>query len=122
MRAAWPFVSDHVMRAVLRGRNGSYAEIAADVIAGRDRLWLAIEGGVLIGSVVTGIRYDRDRRVCVILACAGAFDRARHLLAGIEAWARDQGCGAVRIYGRRGWRRVLIDYRPFGPGIEKELT
>jgi hypothetical protein len=121
IREAWPFVSDHVMRAVLRGRNGSYAEIAGDVLAGHDRLWLAIDNDALIGSVVTGIRYDGDRRICIILACAGDVFRARHLLTQIETRAMAEGCRAIRIYGRRGWRRVLRDYRPCNDGIGKEL-
>ena len=44
------------------------------------------------------------------------------VLAELERWARDQGCRAIRIYGRRGWRRVLRDYRPFRDGLQKELS
>lgn len=117
----WPFVSDDVMRAVIRGGNGSYAEIAADVLTGRDRLWLAVEQGRRSGSVVTSLTRDAGdgRAVCVITACAGRFHR--HLLAQIEAWAWAQGCRAIRIYGRKGWRRRLPDYRPFKEGLQKEL-
>ena len=34
-----------------------------------------------------------------------------HLLDGIEAFARAEGCDAMRIIGRKGWARVLKDYR-----------
>jgi hypothetical protein len=43
------------------------------------------------------------------------------LIAGLEAYARAEGCAAMRIYGRRGWLKLLPDYRTSRVLLEKEL-
>ncbi|WP_342712175.1 hypothetical protein AAFG13_12535 [Bradyrhizobium sp. B124] len=44
------------------------------------------------------------------------------LLDGIEAYARDEGCVRVRIYGRKGWLRVLDRYREKHVILDKDLA
>lgn len=42
---------------------------------------------------------------------------------GLEAWSRSQGCEAVTINGRSGWRRLLAPYgyEPDGDELRKAL-
>ena len=44
------------------------------------------------------------------------------LIAGLEAYGRAQSCAAMRICGRRGWRKLLPEYRTTRVLLEKELT
>jgi hypothetical protein len=44
------------------------------------------------------------------------------LLAKIEAYARDENCRCVRIFGRVGWSRVLQGYAVKNVVLDKELT
>jgi hypothetical protein len=43
------------------------------------------------------------------------------LIAGIEQYAKDEGCAAFRIFGRSGWLRALEGYRLKHVIIEKRL-
>ena len=44
-----------------------------------------------------------------------------HLLDRHREFARAEGCDAMRIIGRKGWARVLKDYRAKRVILEKEL-
>jgi hypothetical protein len=62
------------------------------------------------------------RKVCVIIACGGIdMPRWLPLIEGIEKYARAEGCAAVRIVGRKGWARVLPDYRVHRVVLERKL-
>jgi hypothetical protein len=43
------------------------------------------------------------------------------LIAGIEDYAKAEGCRCVRIIGRRGWARVLPGYEQTFAIIDKRL-
>jgi hypothetical protein len=41
------------------------------------------------------------------------------LLEGLESHAKAEGCAAMRVYGRRGWGKLLKDYRVTRVLLEK---
>jgi hypothetical protein len=56
-------------------------------------------------------------------ACGGSNSKEwLPLLAGLERYAKAEDCKAMRIFGRRGWERLLPDYKPARILLEKELT
>ncbi|WP_298255830.1 hypothetical protein [Bradyrhizobium sp.] len=62
-------------------------------------------------------------KVCVITLCAGrAMKRWLKLVDRIEAYARDEGCGRVHIFGRKGWLRVLEGYEARHVVMDKLLV
>lgn len=121
--AVWPAVRP-LVGAALAHADGRYAP--EDVLAAlRDRrmqLWLAGEGGLEAVCVTEILDYPRQRR-CNLFLCAGRA-RRRWLagLAAIEGWARAEGCAAMELQGRRGWQRLLPDYRPTHVLLRKDLT
>lgn len=57
---------------------------------------------------VTTVQTFPRAKVCMILLCGGENMKAWiHHVDDICDWARKQGCDAVEIPGRRGWKRVL---------------
>jgi hypothetical protein len=44
------------------------------------------------------------------------------LISGIEAYAREEGCTRVRIFGRKGWLRALEGFRQMNVIADKELA
>jgi len=92
------------------------------VLQGRALLWLAWDGEDVNAAAVTEIGVTEWRKVCNIVACAGAdMKRWLDLLEPIEEFAKAEGCAAMRIMGRKGWTRVLKAYRPRRVILEKEL-
>jgi hypothetical protein len=131
--AVWPHVRALIHAAMRRGGLSSFRPVEASVLAGDALLWLAIaredgrerpdEDGVRIqAAAVTELHATEWRKVCVLVACGGTGMRAwLPLLEGIEAYARAAGCAAVRIMGRKGWVRLLRDYRAKRIVLEKDL-
>jgi hypothetical protein len=117
---------DRLLRAIRRTDLAGFAEVERDVLAGQALLWLALSGtrdDVKIDAVATTrLELTDAGKVCVITACEGK-DMARWLplIRGIEDYARAEGCRCVRIFGRKGWLRVLVGYRQTHVVIDKAL-
>lgn len=118
----WPHVSDKIRAAVERTGLSSFADIEADVLSGLQLVWVAWDGKDILAAATTQLVKPAEK-VCVLTACAG-YDRERWmpLFAKIEQYAKDEGCSTMRIFGRRGWERVLDGYRVEHVILEKALT
>ena len=126
VREIWPAVAPLLRQATARTGLSAFADIERDVLNGDSLLWIAVSGE---GSVVaieaaasTRLQHTDTGKVCVITGCAGAnMLRWLPLISGIESYARDEGCARVRIFGRKGWLRVLEGYRAKHIVLHKEL-
>ncbi|MBN9601813.1 MAG: hypothetical protein J0G33_02660 [Afipia felis] len=117
----WPYVRGMIYRAVARG-GGDIRQIERDVLSGSDLLWLAWDGASLMAAAVTSLGTVNGMKICTIAACGGSgWPDFGHLLAGIETYAKSEGCMAMRIYGRSGWKRLLKGYRLRSVILEKEI-
>ena len=122
----WPIVMDRLLRAIRRTELAGFAEVERDVLAGQALLWLALSGtrdDVKIDAVATTrLELTDAGKVCVITTCEGkGMARWLPLIRGIEDYARAEGCSCVRIFGRKGWLRVLDGYRQTHAIIDKRL-
>ena len=93
------------------------------MLEGRQLLWVAADRRAIWAAAVTALARANGEKFCTIVACGG-HERSQWLplIAGLEAYGRTQGCAAMRIYGRRGWRKLLREYRTTRVLLEKELT
>jgi hypothetical protein len=122
----WPHVAPLLRKAILRTSLSAFADIERDILEGRALLWLAVGGAddrLVIDAVAsTSLQQTDAGKVCVITACAGAgMSHWLPLIAGIEAYAREEDCACVRIFGRKGWLRVLRGFREKHVILDKEL-
>ena len=119
----WPHVASLIKAAMEKGRLSSFADVEHAVRNGSALLWLAWNGETVKAAAVTELAVANGEKFCTIVACGGR-DRSQWLplLAGLETYGRAQGCAAMRIYGRRGWRKLLPEYRTTRVLLEKELT
>jgi hypothetical protein len=118
----WPKVEHLVAAAVRRTGLSHSADIEYDTLHGDGLLWLACRGDTIEAAATTVLTETDTTKVCVLTACGGARMRGwLPLLAKIEDYAKAEGCGCLRIYGRKGWARVLTDYRVEHVILRKEL-
>jgi len=119
----WPHVAPLIKAAMVRGAITDVAEVIDAVLAGRALVWIAWNGVTIRAAAVTQLSTVHHARFCTIVACGGEH---RHewlpLIAGLERYAKSENCIAIRIFGRRGWERLLPDYRPARVLLQKELT
>lgn len=121
--AVWPLACPYIERAIRRTDISDIAAVKSEVVSGNALLWVAVEGEMrMIGAGVTQLVLGENRRVCEIVAW-GADDQQKcaPLLEIIHEYARAEGCHATRLFGRKGWARMLKDYKIRALVMEKVL-
>jgi hypothetical protein len=58
---------------------------------------------------------------CDVMVCAGRAEDWQTAFAPIEAYAESEGCDAMRIEGREGWKRIFPGYRLSSITLTKRL-
>lgn len=119
---AWPLVRSAIEAAFNKVDIGRFDELQNDVLNGDALLWLVHRDSKVLAAIVTQITLSQKSKVCMVSALAGS-GRGEwlHLEAKIAAYAKDAGCVAMRMIGRRGWKRVLRDYAEIGVVLERQL-
>jgi hypothetical protein len=118
----WPHVSPLLKAACLRTKLNAFADIAADILAGRSLLWMAWNGCTVESAAATVLINSDIGKVCIITVCGGCdMKRWLPLIGQIESYAKREGCTRVRIYGRKGWLHILDGYRLKHIIMDKEL-
>lgn len=114
----WPHARSLILAAIERTGLSKFEDIEAAILGGRQLLWLAWDGENIRSAASTAIEND----ALVIVACGGS-DRSGWLglIGQIEDYAKSLNCRCVRIYGRKGWERVLPGYRAQHVILERSL-
>jgi hypothetical protein len=105
----WPHVS-HLIESALRESRSDLtaAHIRSKIDGGKSLLWIVWDRSLLGAGTTEIAKLENSRRICVITTCAGRDHGAwEHVLDDIERYAKQEGCDAVRFYGRSGWIRRL---------------
>lgn len=118
----WPHVFALLKAACRRTGLNAFADIEGDVLAGRSLLWIARNGRTVEAAAATILINSEIGKVCIITVCGGSgMKRWLPLIEQIEGYAKREGCARVRIYGRKGWGRVLEGYEEKHIIMDKEL-
>ena len=117
----WPHVRSFIIEAMFRG-GGEYGSVRHRVFDGTDQLWIVWDGSKIVAAAVTSLGIINDEKTCTIVACGGDdFASFAHFLTDIEQFAKAEGCVAVRVNGRPGWKRALAGYDLQSVVLRKEL-
>ncbi|HYE43415.1 MAG TPA: hypothetical protein VEA15_08480 [Caulobacteraceae bacterium] len=114
----------------LRGewlRCAAWLEAALDGSHSLDDVWAGVQAGefhfwpgrrsAAVGELV---RHPQRADYHVWLA-GGELDELLEMERAASAFARALGCQRITLHGRRGWERVLKDYRPVFVALAKDL-
>lgn len=113
----WPYAGGMIRAAIERTDLSAFEDIEKDVFAGEQLLWLAISDHIEAAATT-----HLSRNTCTLTACSGhQRERWLPLFARIEKYAKDEGCHTMRLYGRKGWERVLDGYHVEHVVLEKDL-
>lgn len=93
--------------------------------SGRARLWLVVENDkkVCAAFATEASPYSDDGPLVLTIQhlVGEKMTRWISLIAGVEEWAREQGCEKIEAHGRRGWRHALPGWKEAMTVIEKDL-
>ncbi|WP_080586202.1 hypothetical protein [Bradyrhizobium elkanii] len=113
----WPFAGPLIRAAIERTGLSEFEDIEKQVLAGEQLLWLAWSEQIEAAATT-----HLSRNVCTLTACSGhQRERWLPLFGAIEQYAKNEGAKIMRIYGRKGWERVLDGYRAEYVILEKGL-
>ena len=90
---------------------------------GEYQLWTAQRDGVVEGAWCTRIAEYPSGKVCEIALCGGEhIERWLDLtVEPIALWAKGLGCRRLRIYGRKGWSKLLPEFKEVARVIERDI-
>jgi hypothetical protein len=90
---------------------------------GDAQLWCIVRDRKPLAIAITVIELGDIKKACTIWLCAGEDVEAltRMLHGHIEPWAVSLGCGCIKIVGRKGWRKLLPDFKTRYLILEKPL-
>lgn len=120
VRFIWPHTEGMIDKAMRRADLDNIGSTRDDVLSGNALLWIVWDCGKVKAALVTKIVKPHDTKICILVACGGEGNWPV-LITTIEDYARSEGCAITRIYGRKGWQRVLREYRPTRVILDKEL-
>ena len=123
VRRHWPQAQPWIAEAVVTSRGKFTKDWFRDrLVAGDMQLWL-LEDGDTFGVVVTQVYDYPANRCCLIRIATGrnVGDAIEGGIRQIEDWARSQGCHAMELIARLGWKRRLTDYDMTHVVLEKQL-
>lgn len=116
-------VGPWIKEAIRRGGISDYEPLERAIRSGMALMWLAVRDQKILAVAVTELQGSAGRKVCLVSAVAGrSRDEWLCLSAGIEKYAKAEGCQALQAVGRQGWKRVLPDWKLKSIVIEKDLT
>lgn len=119
----WPHVAHLIRKACNKTGLSDFHQLERALFNVEALLWVAGVDVEITAAAVTQVSRCNAHKFCTIVACGAQarMDLWLPLLREIDAYAKQQGCAAMRIFGRRGWRRVLKDYELTGYILERTL-
>src|SRR3954471_10180019 len=87
----WPYANSLLKAACYRTKLNAFADIEADVLAGRSLLWVAWNGSAINAAAATILINSEIGKVCIITVCSGHdMKRWLPLIGQIENYARNE--------------------------------
>ncbi len=109
----WNTAKVHLIRALAPGE--TIAQVLTAIYQKKMQLWVAYEGPELQAAMTTEIFHEGPRKICNLCHLGGSgVNNWIGYLATVTAWAKADGCDAIRVgRGRPGW----IDLGSVGRGV-----
>ena len=100
------------------GGTHNFEDVVSGLAEGKMQLWPAPKGCIVTEIVV----YPRKKVLNVFLG-GGELDQLMDMHKDVIAWSKAQGCVAVTITGRHGWKKPLTKHgwKPLHASYVKEI-
>jgi hypothetical protein len=114
--------------ALIEAADGSRGRYSVEGILGQVfkadwQLWAVITGEHLQALLATelSVELSGNRSASISFAVGENPREWVHLIDELENWARSQGCSRLEIWARKGWAKMLQDYKLSHVLLEKHL-
>jgi len=114
----WTKAAPLIEKALKHQNSHSLDDIKDAILEDYAQLWNGINS-VIVTEI---INYPHKKECRIWLAAGDKHELTKEMLPEVEKWAKIQNCTTVSVVGRKGWMRVLKDYKQPHIIIEKELS
>jgi len=102
-------LAHHVENALeYSGGTHELLDVVVGVGEGRYQMWPGQDS-----IIITEIVNFPKKRVCNFFLAGGSLEELEPMVPMIEAWAKEQGCNAISLVGRKGWTRSFLRDRGY---------
>ena len=118
------FIWSQVRPQIEKALDGSYSsyDILEYIKQNRMQLWISWNDGIEASFVTEVCDYPQLRVMRWVLAGGSNMESWLDLVTSkVEDWAKRNNCQRLEIVGRKGWTKVLRDYKPQAVYFVKEL-
>lgn len=118
------FIWSQVKPQIEKALDGSYSsyDILEYIKQNRMQLWISWNDGIEASFVTEVCDYPQLRVMRWVLAGGSNMELWLDLVTSkVEDWAKRNNCQRLEIVGRKGWTKVLRDYKPQAVYFVKEL-
>jgi hypothetical protein len=113
-----PYVWEDVGPMLARVQEHSEGELEIDdfldsLMMGEMQLWIATEDKEIVMSMVTMVVNYPQKRILRVVSISGERFKELHEKFNdmVEAFAIKKGCSALELWGRKGWKKMLPDWK-----------
>lgn len=118
---AYPWLRD--VESLTEGKL-TVERLADQLTSGQMQLFI-VYGHKPVAAIVTEILTYPSVKYCHVMIVAGGGDAKkwhRPIIDKLEVWAKHNGCTRMEMYGRKGWLRLLPEYKVKQYRMTKELA
>ena len=112
-----PYVWDEVVPLLAKVVPHTEGELEPDdyiepLTHGDMQLWVVVENKRVNAALVTQIIPYPQKRILRLISLAGDnFQDIKDFLEMVEVFALKNGCTALEMWGRKGWKKLLSDWK-----------
>ena len=121
--AVWEYVLPHIRAAVVHSEGELEPEDVFPLLCmGEMQLWVVVNETKIQATVITQI-IDYPRKNVLRVLCLGGrgLKNWYHLFYQIEDFARSNDCSAIEAWARKGFEKMLPDWKSSYQILTKEL-
>ena len=117
----WAEIEPLLLPALMNG--DTIQHVLGSLMMRKAQLWIAATPKNIEAACVTEIYTRGGKKYCNLWLAGGrGVNNWLYYLKTIEAWAQEHGCDAMIVEaGRRGWQRLMTDYKIKTITLMKEL-
>ena len=79
---------------------------------GEMQLWIVIEDKEIIAALITQVIPYPQKKVLRLISLAGEdFNKFKDFISMVESFAIRSECSSLEMWGRKGWKKLLPDWK-----------
>lgn len=112
----WPTLEPHISKSLAVGVGELTAfDICNQALNGLVQIWVTLDSNNTLGCVTVTRTLQHPSSKHLQIVCLTAVNHTVKQMADqfhtLEAYAKQQGCQSLQVWGRKGWQRKLRAFR-----------